>query len=408
MLGKINNKNVAATPKIAAARTCQVKLNSQNQKDEFIKTSKKEVSFTSRNNAAPNSCEQLILDKVKGTKYESKSSVILEQIEAYKNTPWFEDVSDDDFIGIFEKVEFNGNAIYQIGTYSFINKALALSWLIDKQIIQKPDLDEIANFTHVQEKGFVSALYSDRFKRILSRARENARNYEGDDPEIKLFAKGLGIKNIRRYSKVLDYNKVLKNIDDDYTLAFLPIQNSNLAELKAWKSKYNKDEGSVTTIIKTFLPNGEMTLSRSEREAPEVTIDSVGNYRINDIHSHIECKNPDIEPEIGTYLDKNWTINGELSSVEVDSPSYSAEKTSKKIIYTTYTNSNNIDTQIEILSDYEPFAVIYTKKSDILQGAYDTTLYELKDYPEDYDVIQCIKEVTIQLGTKLASAYNDK
>ncbi|MBR2069762.1 MAG: hypothetical protein IJ877_08390 [Candidatus Gastranaerophilales bacterium] len=407
MLGKIN-KNTTANLQLAAAKPCFVKLNSQIKKDEFVKTSKKEVSFTSRNGSGALSYEQLVLDKVKGTKYENRPSIAIENVEAYRNTPWFKDMPDDDLVGIFEKVEFNGSAIYQIVSYSFIDKALSLSWLIDEGIITKEDIDSFAQDAHSHEDSFVTALYSDRFHRVIDLAKNKAKNYQGDNPDVVLFAMGVPINSIKQYKNILDYDNIVKNIDKDFQISFVPIQNSKLAEAKAWKSRQDDETGNLVTIIKTFLPDNTMTISRSERKIPQVHVNSVGNYEINGKNSHIDCHDTLQEPKIGTYLEKNWTINGELSAVELDMPVYSASKNGKRTLITRYSDFNNIDSQIEIVSDFEPYEVIYTRQSDILKGAYDTTIYDLKDYPEDYDIIKGIEEGTIQGGRNIAQTGIEK
>ncbi len=65
--------------------------------------------------------------------------------------------------------------------------------------------------------------------------------------------------------------------------------------------------------------------------------------------------------------------------------------------------------QIEIVNNEngEPSYVLYTKESSDLSGAFETTRYDLKDYPEEMDVISAIKDGTITGGTKLSTVTSD-
>lgn len=57
----------------------------------------------------------------------------------------------------------------------------------------------------------------------------------------------------------------------------------------------------------------------------------------------------------------------------------------------------DISSQFEIVKDEnnEPSFIIYTKESDLLKGIYETAKYRLKDYPEDIDIIEGIKNGTL-------------
>lgn len=54
--------------------------------------------------------------------------------------------------------------------------------------------------------------------------------------------------------------------------------------------------------------------------------------------------------------------------------------------------------QIEIKNNAqgEPSEIISTKASDVLAGAYETTTYRLKDYPEDFDILTALQDGTIE------------
>lgn len=68
----------------------------------------------------------------------------------------------------------------------------------------------------------------------------------------------------------------------------------------------------------------------------------------------------------------------------------------------------DILSRIEIISDKDgPKAVISTKMSDILPGAMEVTKYNLSDYPEEFDVIEGIKNGTITGGERLSFVYKE-
>lgn len=86
------------------------------------------------------------------------------------------------------------------------------------------------------------------------------------------------------------------------------------------------------------------------------------------------------------------------------------------IIYKSYVANNNkilitqkdgtyIKSQIEIIEDENGSLskAIHLKPSDKLQGAFEITEYNLKDYPEDMDIIKAIQEGTIKGGKKLST-----
>ena len=61
------------------------------------------------------------------------------------------------------------------------------------------------------------------------------------------------------------------------------------------------------------------------------------------------------------------------------------------------TNSKSIEYQIEIVNgeDGQPSYILHTKLSDLLDGAYNVTRYNLADYPETVDILSAIKDGTI-------------
>ncbi len=72
-------------------------------------------------------------------------------------------------------------------------------------------------------------------------------------------------------------------------------------------------------------------------------------------------------------------------------------------------DDRDIASQIEIVNDEngEPSYILHTKESESLSGAYETVRYDLKDYPEDMDVLEAIKTGTITGGRTLSSVTSE-
>lgn len=69
-----------------------------------------------------------------------------------------------------------------------------------------------------------------------------------------------------------------------------------------------------------------------------------------------------------------------------------------------------LNSQTEIIYDKktkEPIAVLVTKNSDILKGAFEKTLYTLADYDPDYDVLKAIEDGTIKGGKKISEVVQN-
>ncbi len=97
-----------------------------------------------------------------------------------------------------------------------------------------------------------------------------------------------------------------------------------------------------------------------------------------------------------TYLDGtviSWYLDGNSSFINIPKPAKS------KSDYKT------LKFQAEIIYDEktkEPTAILTTKKSDILDGVYEKTLYTLSDYDENDDVLKAISNGKIKGGKKLS------
>ncbi|MBR5303758.1 MAG: hypothetical protein IKU37_02915, partial [Candidatus Gastranaerophilales bacterium] len=82
------------------------------------------------------------------------------------------------------------------------------------------------------------------------------------------------------------------------------------------------------------------------------------------------------------------------------------------------TSNDIVDYQIEIINstDGQPSHILYTRSSNILDGAYNTTRYDLSNYPEDFDILSALKDGSIDEviktngypeGIKLSSISQD-
>ncbi len=78
--------------------------------------------------------------------------------------------------------------------------------------------------------------------------------------------------------------------------------------------------------------------------------------------------------------------------------------------YSTVKNTSSMESQIQIINDAktnEPAQVLYTKKSALLPGAYESTVYDLKNYDENIDVISAIKNGNLEGGTPISSVIQN-
>ncbi|MBQ8635663.1 hypothetical protein IJ425_05885 [bacterium] len=120
--------------------------------------------------------------------------------------------------------------------------------------------------------------------------------------------------------------------------------------------------------------------------------------------------------------DNNTKINLQIEFSQDLTPSLSrAEKTGNEIIFwqknmpTMYINQypsaqnaslvNDFDTQFEIIfdSNNSDYRIIQTRFLNEETGGYEIIEYNLNDYPEDCDVLEGIKNGTIDNGKKIAS-----
>ena len=75
-----------------------------------------------------------------------------------------------------------------------------------------------------------------------------------------------------------------------------------------------------------------------------------------------------------------------------------------------YSPDKKLKHQTEIIYDEktkEPIAILHTKASEVLEGVWDKTLYQLSDYDENYDILKAIEDGSIKGGTKLSGAIKN-
>ncbi len=161
-------------------------------------------------------------------------------------------------------------------------------------------------------------------------------------------------------------NNFLDEVGDGYRIAYTREDNGN-SSLVASKIMNLKSGTKIQKTI-TLLPTGEITKSTTQKD-----------------------------PDGNVY---SWN--------------YSADRTvqmqTSGISTFDYAYDPNVEQQIEIIKDKttdEPRKIIYTHKSDLLNGVYEIEEFDLNDYPEDFDVVKMIKNGEIS-GKKIATVKKDQ
>ena len=159
-----------------------------------------------------------------------------------------------------------------------------------------------------------------------------------------------------------DIEKFLKEIDPNFDVNHKGVQILN----NKYQIEAKKLQNNAGYVLKA---------TKSSKTTPpvikEIVLDENGNL----------LKSTTCEYEGKSYLNKEfetWYYQGNSTIL---------------INYNDPHNKNDINFQIEIINDENnsPSEIIYTKKSDKLTGAFETTRYILSDYPEDFDILYAIK-----------------
>lgn len=191
-----------------------------------------------------------------------------------------------------------------------------------------------------------------------------------DSNTLTLMKRGLNLSSILLNKDNFDFEALLNETDDTYSINIIELQNDSGKQLIAKKTvpsldnpenAQNGDYIDVTKII-TMNPDGSIIKSTT----------------LTDKDNNSEA----------------WYYNSSNTLI-----------TNKKLI----DEENILVSQIEIIPNEkgEPSYILYTKPSDKLNGAFETTKYTLSDYPEDMDVLSAIKEGTIKGGEVLSSVTSD-
>ena len=205
------------------------------------------------------------------------------------------------------------------------------------------------------------------------------------DKSLTLIDKGVDCKSAIEIAKMRDngYERVSSLLDKNcpQRFAMLIVGNSyfNRAEKllhdnpeflesidKSYQVEYEdyKDCTGYHIVAKKVVNNDD------EKVVKKVIIDNKGNISKNTTFFNGET----IE---------SWAFNGNKSTITIATDINKAKCTFEKI-----------PLQIEIVNgeNGEPEYIVSTRQSSELEGAYETRKYILKDYPEDWDMINLIKE----------------
>ena len=166
-------------------------------------------------------------------------------------------------------------------------------------------------------------------------------------------------------SEIREIINLLKNAQIKQPVSnveYKKLQNSTDTELKLISNFTNEETKTEIRIIQIIKSDGTSTTERTERHSDDTSI--------------------------------SWYIGDDNF---FESSSYDDEKRKPKSL-------------IEVIYDKtskEPIAILHTKASEILEGVWDKTLYQLSDYDENYDVLKAIKDGTIKGGKKLSEAVKN-
>ena len=166
-------------------------------------------------------------------------------------------------------------------------------------------------------------------------------------------------------SEIREIINLLKNAQIKQPVSnveYKKLQNSTDTELKLISNFTSEETKTEIRIIQIIKSDGTSTTERTERHSDDTSI--------------------------------SWYIGDDNF---FESSSYDDEKRKPKSL-------------IEVIYDKtskEPIAILHTKASEILEGVWDKTLYQLSDYDENYDVLKAIKDGTIKGGKKLSEAVKN-
>lgn len=230
------------------------------------------------------------------------------------------------------------------------------------------DLEEVANFDENQMQQYKNLIkqninpHQASFCVSYGMAEDFKKILESDTFASKMYKKGATdpvIFYANKYENKENPENFLKEVPLGYRIAYTKTDGE--IGLVATKVA-NLQNGTKILKTITLLPSGEITKSTTQ-------------------------KDPD----------------GSVESWHYDSDMASCMKVGGIATYTK-AYAPDVEYQIEILNDNsgEPTKILYTHKSDLLSGVYEIEEFNLKDYPENFDIIKMIKNGEIS-GKKLAT-----
>ena len=210
------------------------------------------------------------------------------------------------------------------------------------------------------------------------------------DKGLALIDKGLGCKQATQFAKYNDdrYQRLADLLDKNCPPKFAADIISNSYYDRAEKLLYDYPE-FLEIIDSSYELEYEdyRDFSTGFQLVAKKTVDNDGEKVVKKV-----------------IMDHKGNISKNTSFYNADtieSSSFAGNKSTITVagkIDNRYGTFENVSLQIEVVNDEngEPEHIVSTKRSDKLQGAYETRKYNLADYPEDWDMISLIKDGTLE------------
>ena len=327
---------------------------------------------------------------------------------------------------------FNATSI----TKDFINFYTAHKDSLERALnIKDANGKYIIDETNIKELLETYAKYPNELTAILDLVNTQGENIVRDLPSIQRLAKYMHEEPQLEISRFLMHLRRITNLENNpLEFEIIMLQNNDGYNIKAKRNISNENKtydcnmkeisrsGSLVTYelekcldtntdaiqqVITLLEDGNITGSTGTLSE---------NYSLTSI-----CEEIRHEPgSVLDLLDIDYLDCEDLNIPKLKNQKHSSVKNFEEHHY--HGNSSIISKisddivkyQIEIVNDADgqPSHILYTRSSNILDGAYDTTRYVLTNYPEDFDILTAIKNGTIDEvikengyaeGTKLSS-----
>ncbi len=341
-----------------------------------VKTSQGKIDIDTR------SLEEIIAERISGIQPFADIDEYVRSTEyVYKRlTDNGVQIAMDDILNISDKFNYDNQVNFMVSMSAkadnMIGKMYILSELMDKGLLDYNTLKSLTpdnwtkaiTFKSVCTEYFEDAIKASGLEDKLSDYNEIAVDISkgniSTDVAKRIMNGDQFVNDLLDYGvpkswldKVINDDNLRENLynlyseanpSDGWTYEYSELQNDAGIEIIAIKAVGENEESNVVKAIK-INNDGEILRSTSEG-----TSDGLIN---------------------------NWYYNSDRTTI---------------ITFTENTPSD-IQSQIEIVNDDkgEPSYILYSKKSDELEGLYVTTKYNLMDYPEDFDILSSLKNQTI-------------